>query len=64
MDSVVAAEAVTSEAEVEEVDAITVIADPDTAAAAPEALALPDVMIAEDQEVAVTEQVSYPESSL
>ena len=45
----VAAVAVTSEAEVAEEAAITVIADPDTAAADPEAPALlPDVMIAED----------------
>ena len=65
MDSVVAAVAVISEAEVAEEAAITVIADPDKAAADPEAPALlPDVMIAEDQEVAATEQARVAESSL
>ena len=65
VDSVVAAVAVISEAEVAEEAAITAIADPDTAAADPEAPALlPDVMIAEDQEVAATEQARFAESSL
>jgi hypothetical protein len=64
-DSVVAAVAVTSEAEVEEEAVITVIVDPDTAAATREALAalLPDVT-EDHQEVAANEQASYPESSL
>jgi hypothetical protein len=55
VDSVVDVEAATSVAEVAEEAATTVIVAQDTAAAAPEAPApLPDVMTAEDLEVAAT----------